>query len=208
MKKILFLSFFVLLSTFAFGQEGSPPKPLEVLNIDFKLLSLLYVNSETGRGSLGSYPPVKNFPKQIASNMNVPQDAISLIAKPDEETVFAEKYKGIKLLLVNATNKEVGFASVDHLLYIVQEALDQDGKWKPIESFPNIRCGFGKYPTFLGANEYWEFAVARYSGKIKTKLRFHLYKERPETEQSPIYSNEFEGNINAKQFTVEHGILP
>lgn len=204
--KVLFTLLFVLLNTFAFGQQAI--KPLEDLNVNFMLRGYFYAGSKIeDKNAFGGFGRSDNYPKVI-SNMQAPQGFVSLIAKPDEETVFGEKYKGMKLLLINATNKEVGFAASDSRLYIVQEALDRDGKWKPIEYLPSSWCGNSYHTVFLGANEYWEFSAARYTGEIKTKLRFRLDKQSGKTDQTPIYSNEFEGSINPKQFTIQQGHNP
>jgi len=78
------------------------------------------------------------------------------------------------VFLVNTTKEQVTFSASDSRLYIVQEALDRDSKWKPIEYLPSSWCGNSYHHVFLGANEYWEFAAARYTGEFKTRLRFRL----------------------------------
>jgi hypothetical protein len=90
----------------------------------------------------------------------------------------------------------------------VQEALDRDGKWKPIEYLPSSWCGNSYHTVFLAANEYWEFTAARFTGKFKTKLRFRLDHQKPGAEDATIYSNEFEGGVNPKQFTVQKEYKP
>jgi len=203
MRKLLFTLFFVSLNIFAFGQENLLHKPLERISVDYRREGYYPAGSKVeDKTALGGFWASQNFPKAVDPNMNVPLGVISLIALPVEETVSAEKYKGMKLLLVNTTNEQVAFSASDSLLYIVQEALDQNGEWKTIELMRRSSCGNSNHNVFLGANEYWEFAAARYTGEFKTRLRLRLVKQKSKTEQPPIYSNEFEGSINQKQFAV------
>lgn len=202
---LLILSFNVL----AFGQKQKPSAPLEDLNIDFMLRGYFYAGSQIkDENALGGFGGSDNFPKSFKSDISAPKGKISLIALPNEETVFGEKYKGIKLLLVNATNKKADFSASDSRLYIVQEALDTDGKWKPVEYLPSSWCGNSYHMVFLDANQYWEFSAARFTGEIKTKLRFRLDQHNSEQTKTPIYSNEFDGSINKKQFTEQKPYNP
>jgi hypothetical protein len=203
MKKLLFTLFIVSLNIVTFGQENPSRKSLEKTNIENRMNGYYPAGSKVeDKTALGGFWASQNFPKTIDPNMNIRQGEISLVALPDEETVFAEKSRGMKLLLVNTTNEQVTFSASDSLLYIVQEALDQNGKWKTIELMPFSSCGNSNHNVFLGANEYWEFAAARYTGNVKTRLRFRLIKQKSKSEQSPIYSNDFEGSVNQKQLDV------
>jgi hypothetical protein len=209
MKKSLFAALFVALSVCTQGQEKRPPTQLEDLNVEFMMRGYFFAGSRIqDKQALGGFGASRNNPKAIASDRAVSDGTISLIAKPDEEAIFAEKYKGLMVLLVNGTNRRIGFPASDSRLYIVQEALDMDGKWKPVEYLPSSWCGNSYHTVFLGPKEYWEFAAARYNGKFKTRLRFRLDWQKSQREKLTIYSNEFEGNINAKQFTVQQGHKP
>ena len=140
--------------------------------------------------------------------MTVPGGDISLIAFPDEAVPFDTKYRGLRVILVNTTGKEVGFAASDSRLYIVQEALDKDGKWKPVEYLPSSWCGNSYHTVFLPPDNYWEFSAARYTGVRPTKFRIRLSVEDPGEKSRTILSNEFEGSVNPKQFTVQQGHKP
>jgi len=203
MKKLLFTLFFISLNIFVFGQENLSHKSLERTSVDHRINGYYPAGSKVeDKNALGGFWESQNFPKTIDQNMFVRQGEIFLVALPDEETVFNKKYKGMKLLLINATKEQVAFSASDSLLYIVQEALDQNSEWKTIELTPRSSCGNSRHNVFLGANEYWEFAAARYTGDFKTKLRFRLDMQKFKSKQSPIYSNEFEGSINRKQFDI------
>jgi len=209
MKKRLLTLLLVSLGVCAAGQENNQRGPLEDLNINFMMRGYFYAGSKIkDKQALGGFGTSRNFPKPIDPGMSIRVGEISLLARPDEEAVFAEKYRGMKVLLINATNEQVGFPASDSRLYIVQEAVDRDDGWKPVEYLPSSWCGNSYHTVFLGPNEYWEFAAARYTGKFKTRLRFRLDWMKSRTEKVTIYSNEFDGGVNAKQFTVQQGHKP
>ena len=209
MKKTFFALLFFSLSICAGGQDKQSHRSLKDLNVDFMMRGYFFAGSTIeDKQALGGFGTSQNLPKAIDPKMSVSQDEISLIAKPDEAVLFAEKYKGMRVVLVNATNGTVGFPASDSRLYIVQEALDGRGEWKPIEYLPSSWCGNSYHTVFLGPNEYWEFAAARYTGKIKTRLRFRFDWQKSGTEKITIYSNEFEGSVNARQFTIQQGHKP
>ena len=203
MKKIVFAVLLVVVSVCAYGQEQRPLTPLEDLNVEFMLRG--YFFAKTGiRNSPrpDDFGPSLNYAKPIPAEMRVRDAVLSLVAKPDEETVFAGKYKGLKVFLVNGTNERLTLLAQDSRIDIVQEAQNEWGLWKPVEYLPSSWCGNSYHVVFLGPKEYWEFAAARYTGKVKTRLRFRLDVQKSETKTLSIYSNEFEGSINPKQFTV------
>lgn len=146
--------------------------------------------------ALGGFGVSNNLPKPVGA-MKVQNNKVYLQANPDLPTTFAQKYRGMTLLLVNTTNSSKPFEASDSRLSIVQEALDKQGRWRPIEFFYSSFCGNSHHKVFLGPKEYWSFAVPRYKGTFKTKLRFRLSQEK-----TNLLSNEFEGSINPGQFTA------
>ena len=209
MKKILMAVLLVVLSVCAYGQEQRPLTPLEDLNVDFMLHGYFFAKTGTRNSPTpDDFGPSLNRAKPIPAEMPVRYSVLSLVARPDEETVFAGKYKGLKVLLVNGTNERLTFAAQDSRLDIVQEAQNEWGLWKPVEYLPSSWCGNSYHVVFLGPKEYWEFAAARYTGKFKTRLRFRLDIQKSDTETLSIYSNEFDGSINPKQFTVTQASRP
>jgi hypothetical protein len=197
----------LLLSATAFAQRTA--SGLKDLNVDFMLRGYFFAGSRiVDQNALGGFGPSNNLPVAADTGMNLPSGQIALVALPDEETVFSKEFRGIKVVLANTTDKEQGFAASDSRLYIVQEALDADGKWKPVEYLPSSWCGNSYHTVFLGPGEYWEFAAARFNGSRKTKLRFRLQMSTDKQKVSYIYSNEFEGSINPKQFTQQKPYTP
>lgn len=208
MKKILIGFLLIAFSMVSYAQNNTSNQPLEDLNLDFMLRGYFFAGSRIkDENALGGFGRSDNFPRSIDPNMSVAGGRITLIALPDDETVFLKKYRGMKLRLVNGTDEPVGFAASDSRLYIVQEAIDKNGKWKPVEYLPSSWCGNSYHTVFLGPNEYWEFAAAKFKGSYNTRLRFRL-EQTTRGQKMLIYSNEFDGSVNPNQFLIQQGHKP
>jgi hypothetical protein len=143
--------------------------------------------------AIGGFGPCNNFPKKCPEEFPGPEGKLSLIAFPDEIIEFG-RFQALPLRLVNRTGETVGFLACDSRLYIVQEALMEDGQWRALERFPETFCGNSFHRVFLESNEYWEFFAPHRHGWHQAKLRFRL---EPKGEQGggTLVSNEYEGTI-------------
>lgn len=177
---------------------------LKEMNVKFMVRGYCFAGSRVDDKALGGFGKSDNAPKKLANKQLGQNNEITLVALPNEQVPFAGHYQGMRLLLINRTGNEAEFPASDSRLSIVQEALDTDGKWKPIEYLPSSWCGNSYHRVFLPKDHYWEFAAPRYTGSIKTKLRFALHTRG----QKPIYSNEFQGSINREQFSIRQGHTP
>lgn len=206
MNTKLFLLGIFLLSIAVSGQKQAP---LKDMNVDFMLRGYFYAGTRIeDKEAFGGFGSSDNLPRSSDVSMNFPIGQISIIAMPDEETVFYKEFKGMKVIVANTTAEQQSFAAQDSRLYIVQEALDTDGKWKAVEYLPSSWCGNSYHNVFLAPGDFWEFAAAKFHGKQKTKLRFRLQTKTDKQKVAYIYSNEFEGSINPKQFTVQKEYTP
>lgn len=82
---------------------------------------------------------------------------------------------------------------------IIQEAIDTDGKWKPIEYrywMNSCITGMSLHP--LLPKRYMATSTIKYHGEFKTKIRLKFY-----TSKKIYYSNTITGNINRSQFTQD-----
>ena len=192
----------VLFAVLCVGVQGQTRGGLQNLSVDFMTRGYFFAGSRiVDKDAPGGFGPSDNFPRAIAPGMKVPEGQLSLVVLPDEESVFAKKYRGLKVLVVNSTTDTVGLAASDSRLNIVQEALDRDGQWKPIEYLPSSWCGNSYHNVYLPANYQWSFTAPRYEGTLKTQIRAALgYKKSLEAEEQWLYSNEIEGSVNPRQF--------
>jgi hypothetical protein len=162
----------------------------------------------------GGFGVSSNFPKDLdKENWGAP-GAVSLVAFPGEFSAFGKR-QGFAVRLVNRTGAAVGFAACDSCLYMTQEALDRDGKWRAIEVPHEPKSAKSAHRVFLDKNQYWEFPARHYTGSFKTRLRLRLDQgtERPVEGTDPpvmqarrggrvIDSNAFDGSIDESQFAV------
>lgn len=133
---------------------------------------------------------------------------LSVVAIPDEKTRLGG-IAGVELRIVNRPDDRLFFSAIDSHLFIVQEAQDDKGEWRPIERIPHGTgprdCAVGFHRISLKPGQYWNLAGPRYAGPFKTKLRYRLDLGTndgafPTTGGKLIYSNEFEGTIHREQF--------
>jgi hypothetical protein len=153
--------------------------------------------------ALGGFGPSGNLP--IPLDREVPPDAVSLIALPEELVPFHSSQRGFRVILANTTGRDVAFEASDSRLSIVREALSPEGEWKAIEYLPSSWCGNSYHRVFLPSGQYWSFRAPAYAGAIETRMRFVL---RGSSEGEAIYSNEFPGAVNREQFSIRQGHTP
>jgi hypothetical protein len=153
------------------------------------------------RTAPGGFGPCDNYPKDLRGQDWGKKGAVSLVAFPEEPVAYGT-HCGIALRLINRTGKVASFAACDSRLYLVREAVDRIGKWRPAESLPEAICGNSFHRVSLASNQYWEFRAPVYDGPIKTKTRFRLDQSN---DGRLIYSNEFEGKVAAAQFVGHAG---
>jgi hypothetical protein len=121
------------------------------------------------------------------------------VVNPADVRPYERVYRGTRLLVVNRGKQSISVLRYDRSsMMLCQEALDKQGKWRPIEYFRPGWCGVGFRFSRLHAGRYWDLIAPRYSGRLHTKLRFALTTIDPRG--VVYYSNEFEGSINPEQF--------
>lgn len=104
-------------------------------------------------------------------------------------------YECHPVLFYNSSSKDM-YIFADENFRFIQEALDADGKWKPIEYWePTPTCiPTGSYVA-VRPKHYTASAVLKYHGNFKTKIRVRF-----ETQAGVYFSNAITGYINKSQF--------
>lgn len=172
-------------------RKGTAEK-ITALDIDYQL-STSYNTRGYGWKAISSI--IVNLERTDYKN-----NKLALILDDSETAVFNEEHKGISLYLINSTQKEVEAPSVDGSLYLVMQALDKDGIWKNIESYPSSFCGNSYVNTTIPAKYFFKYTAPVYEGEFKTKLRYSLTIIGKDKKITNIYSNEISGSINPAQF--------
>jgi hypothetical protein len=175
------------------------------VNVKFMLRGYCHAGSTIKDDqALGGFGRSDNMPKKIWFDKQKSSSCCYLLAQPEVVTEFGGG-KGMRLVLANATRNAIAFNACDSRLYIIQEAKDESGNWRPIEYLPSSWCGNSYHRVILGPGEFWSFPSPRYEGSFPTILRFHLVEQGG---RSIAVSNEFEGSINPEQFSVRQPYNP
>lgn len=168
--------------------------------------------------ALGGFGPSNNAPRDLAGQDWGARDAVSLLAFPDEPTNCHGR-PGFVVRLVNRTTEPAGFVACDSCLYLAQEARTAAGAWRAFETTPEPICGNSFHRVILKPNQYWEFAAARSTGVVPTKLRFRLDQGQLRRDERMadtefrdmlfaepggplLYSNEFDGHTSGALFLL------
>lgn len=146
--------------------------------------------------ALGGFGGSDNVAKSLKGNDFFNEKGFFLKIDTTRKVKLEEKYNGYNFYIVNKSDSTVKLVASDSRLFVIAEVLYK-GKWKPIEYLPSSWCGNSYHDVYLKQNEYWEFKVPKYDGKIKTKLRYSLMVGI----EKFIYSNEIEVKINKKQLS-------
>ncbi len=107
----------------------------------------------------------------------------------------------IRINLVNISNISQALTTQNGSLIMIQEALNPQGDWKPIEYW-NYSWGFGEVFDEIAVQPTQSLFITapRYKGEFNTQLRFKL-KINPRGDADQIvYSQPFEGSIDLSQF--------
>ena len=98
--------------------------------------------------------------------------------------------------LINTTDTTFSANRQDGSLIMIQEALDENGKWNPIEYWVYSGCWNSYFsPLKLNAGKCVLIPIKKYTGTFKTKIRLKFkYGDHI------MYSHSFDGSINQTQF--------
>ncbi len=113
--------------------------------------------------------------------------------------------------LINTTDSALTLERQDASLIMIQEAVNENGKWEPIEYWVNSGCGNSYLnPVKLSAGKYIILPIRKYQGDFKTQIRLR-YKFSYFRGEGILISDSFEGSIDKSQFKKQtetvHGIL-
>ncbi len=107
-----------------------------------------------------------------------------------------KQVKAYPLLIFNNENSNSYLFNGLNGLQLIQEAKDEDGKWKPIEYLANSPgCIISHSFYKLKPKKYFATAIMKYHGDFKTKIRVKILLNK-----YYYYSNEIDGFINRSQF--------
>jgi len=106
----------------------------------------------------------------------------------------------LTLVLINDTGKRISINGQDGSVFMIQEAKDQKGKWRPIEFWRGSGCGMSYRGISIGAGKQVMTLAPRYKGSLKTQIRFKLNDGK-----RILYTKPFSGSVNPVQFKKVKG---
>ncbi len=108
-----------------------------------------------------------------------------------EDKMYKKCPSGMILFVINTTEDTIHISTQDGSLIVIQEALDNDRNWKPIEYWIYSWCGNSyDHSLILQPGQFAFSGAIRYSGAVQTKLRFKL-----KSGEHLYLSNSFDGSI-------------
>lgn len=120
------------------------------------------------------------------------------INKSENIKVFIEQKDENKfsIFIKNSSNENLVLVPQDNSLYLIQEAIDKKGDWKPIEFWGFSTCG-NSYDRKINfnPNQIIELDSPKYKGDFTTKIRFKL-----RLNNKVYYSNSIPSTINISKF--------
>lgn len=201
-KQSISLLFFAAIVGSAFSQQ--PTATPEPLNINFKNRAYFHAASQPleSVAGFGGWAESGNMYRALTFPSSYETGKLTVYIDQNQPSVFAEKYRGHTLYVVNMLTDTLFFAAQDSRLNMKLQAQDSKGEWKDIEYIPSSWCGNSYHTLYLPSSYYWTFSIPVYEGKIKTRIRAALsWKRSREADEQWVYSNEFSGSINSGQFS-------
>ncbi len=125
----------------------------------------------------------------------------------DRESKFTN---GMMVEIINSKNDTLVISGQDGSMYMIQEAIDPNGNWSPIEFWHSSFCGNSSVFIYFPPHTSIKVGAFRYTGSFKTKLRFKFkyFTQKPyhgEYLKKTIYSQPFDGSVNYSQFHKKSG---
>jgi len=119
-------------------------------------------------------------------------------SKLENINIFIEQKDKDKfsIFVKNSSSENLVLVPQDYSLYLIQEAIDKKGNWKPIEFWGFSTCG-NSYDRKINfnPNQMIELDSPKYKGDFSTKIRFKL-----RLNNQVYYSNSLHSTINISKF--------
>lgn len=147
--------------------------------------------------------PYISFPsfesdEPVGSNKRI-ADSLEQLARQHDFRYKGSFYKAMPVFILNSTTTTVSLVGYDLHLFMIQEAIDSTGKWKPIEVMQERGCGNGYGQVDLHPDDVAMTKILKYKGNYKTLLRVKLLNDT-----CVVYSQPFTGSVNYSQFSRRH----
>ena len=141
------------------------------------------------RDFVSSYQVKKKINRQSKTG-----NEVNLILEKNNDSLYS-------VYVFNKTNNPIKISSRDWHLFLIQEAKNQNGDWKPIEYHKYSWCGNSYQSEKLEPNGILKTESKVYNGNFQTQIRFKLLNQN-----KVYYSNSIPGFVNLSQFAIPNDI--
>jgi hypothetical protein len=131
--------------------------------------------------------------EELKTEFNLKEDSksrIQIIAKITNDTI-------ISIFLKNNSKDSISLSKQDWHLYLIQEAKNENGKWKPIEYWSYSWCGNSYSSEKVESQKIFKTETENYNGTFETEIRFKFL-----IENEIFYSNTLKSKIDLSQFEI------
>lgn len=164
------------------------------------VISEVFVFSERDKEYATEIDALELLPLPIEQNFFHTLRTFSIQIDANTQTNFKDGINRLKFYIINNSDSNVSIPVINHQLIVVAE-VKYNNKWHPIEYLLNLSCGYSYSNKILKSGTYWNVYVKKYSGKIKTQLRYKL-----KCGNMIFYSNQISSSFNIGQ--LKYGIPP
>ncbi len=132
----------------------------------------------------------------ITDGFELVPDYSTMVYRNEYDLEYANYYYPV--YLINQTPATKAFIGKDSHVFGLQEALDTNGQWRPIEGRGFDYCGNGYWSLKVDPQEFVTVLFPKYSGDYKTKIRVRI-----KNGDNIYVSKSYDGTINEKQLYLE-----
>ncbi|XLS27953.1 hypothetical protein ACJD0Z_12175 [Flavobacteriaceae bacterium M23B6Z8] len=132
--------------------------------------------------------------REKISGQSKTENEINLILEKANDNFYS-------IYVFNKTNDSLKISSQDGHLFLIQEAKNKKGDWKPIEYWEYSWCGNSYLRDKLEPNGILKTESKVYNGNFETQIRFKLLND-----DKVYYSNPMVGFVNLLQFEIPNDI--
>jgi len=181
-------------------------KSISIILIQFLFLSTLILAQEKPNGNMRAWYEIGEEASIDSSIIDLKSDQLYFQFNTDEKAKNLESLgfgwtddnpeSHFVAYLVNTTDSVFNSRLQDGSLLMIQEALNENGRWSPIEYWVRSGCGNSYFRSLnLEPGQQVMIPIKKYQGSYKTKMRLKL-----QTSKGIIYSETFEGSVEVSQF--------
>lgn len=141
-------------------------------------------------------------PSLIENGDDFEFDSIATAKTLNERKQRPRNYiQAIPVFIHNRSKDTIYLGQQDGRVIMIQEAKDENGRWKPIEFWRYSWCGNSYVAERLLPNAIAVVKILKYDGDFETEIRLKL-----KNGNDIIYSDSYKGKINKIQFNLPSDI--